>query len=214
MTAYKTTKESAMSNEFTSKGYNSPKTKIGQQKMDVLISSAEELFAKNGFYDTSVADICKHAQTAVGTFYIYFKTKTDVYRCLLDKYQRAIKEHLDESIKGCTTRYEKERQGIKAFVKYALQNPTAYNVIWGSLSIDEKLFHDYYVSFAESYARSLSKDADGVSGTDYTSLAYFLMGISNFLGLRAIFENMTDEQIDEMIDSTIMPALSNGFIKE
>ena len=203
-----------MSNEFTSKGYNSPKTKIGQQKMDVLISSAEELFAKNGFYDTSVADICKHAQTAVGTFYIYFKTKTDVYRCLLDKYQRAIKEHLDESIKGCTTRYEKERQGIKAFVKYALQNPTAYNVIWGSLSIDEKLFHDYYVSFAKSYIYGLQSGEDEISIDDYTTLAYALMGLSNFLGLRAIFENMSADQIDQMIDDTIMPMLANGSFKK
>ncbi|MBR2955984.1 MAG: TetR/AcrR family transcriptional regulator [Clostridia bacterium] len=202
-----------MKPEINPKGYTSPKTKIGQQKMDVLINSAEELFAQNGFYDTSVADICKHAGTAVGTFYIYFKTKTDVYACLLDKYQKMIKDLLDESIQGCTSRQEKERVGIKCFVKFALQNPNIYKVIWGSLSIDEKMFHDYYTSFAKSYAYSLEKNADDVISTDYTTLSYFLMGISNFLGLRAIFENMTDEQIDEMIDSTVMPALSKGILK-
>jgi AcrR family transcriptional regulator len=195
-----------------SKGYTSPKTKIGQQKMDVLINAAAELFAENGFYDTSVADICKRANTAVGTFYIYFKTKTDVYACLLDKYQKMIKDLLDESIHSCTTRQEKERVGIKCFVKFALQNPTIYNVIWGSLSIDEKMFRDYYASFAKSYAYSLKKDADEVSGTDYTTLAYFLMGISNFLGLRGIFEKMDDSQIDDMIDNTIMPALAGGIL--
>ena len=62
----------------TERGYTSPKTKIGQQKMDVLVASVEELFAEKGFYDTSVADICKHANTAVGTFYIYYATKTDI----------------------------------------------------------------------------------------------------------------------------------------
>ena len=195
-----------------SKGYTSPKTKIGQQKMDVLINAAAELFAENGFYDTSVADICKRANTAVGTFYIYFKTKTDVYACLLDKYQKQIKEFLDEYIQSCSTRYDKERAGIKAFVKFAIQNPSVYNVIWGSLSIDEKMFRDYYTSFAKSYAYSLKKDADEMSGTDYTTLAYFLMGISNFLGLRGIFEKMDDSQIDEMIDNTIMPALAGGIL--
>jgi AcrR family transcriptional regulator len=195
-----------------SKGYTSPKTNIGQQKMDVLINAAAELFAENGFYDTSVADICKRANTAVGTFYIYFKTKTDVYACLLDKYQKQIKEFLDEYIQACSTRYDKERAGIKAFVKFAIQNPSVYNVIWGSLSIDEKMFRDYYTSFAKSYAYSLKKDADEVSGTDYTTLAYFLMGISNFLGLRGIFEKMDDSQIDDMIDNTIMPALAGGIL--
>lgn len=196
------------------KGYTSPKTKIGQHKMDVLVASAEELFAEKGFYDTSVADICKHAHTAVGTFYIYFATKTDVYRCLLDKYQAEIKNLLAESIKDCTTRFEKERNGIKCFVKYAVSNPTIYKVIWGSLSIDEKMFHDYYVSFAKSYIYGLQSGEDEISIDDYTTLAYALMGLSNFLGLRAIFENMTADQIDQMIDGTIMPMLANGSFKK
>ena len=197
----------------TDKGYTSPKTKIGQHKMDVLVTSAEKLFAEKGFYDTSVADICKHAQTAVGTFYIYFATKTDIYRCLLDKYQSEIKTILADSIKDCTTRYEKERLGIRCFVKYAVCNPTIYKVIWGSLSIDEKMFHDYYVSFAKSYTYGLQASPNEIALTDLNTLAYALMGISNFIGLKAIFENMTDEQIDEMIDNTIMPMLEKGILK-
>lgn len=202
-----------MTKETMEKGFTSPKTKIGQQKMDVLVSSAEELFSKNGFYDTSVADICKHAHTAVGTFYIYFKTKTDVYRCLLERYQSEIKKILDESIQDSNTRYEKELNGIKCFVKYSIKNPTIYNIIWGSLSIDEKIFTDYYVSFAKSYFYSLKKDSEEINGDDYTTFAYVLMGVSNFLGLKAIFENMTDEQVDEMVETTVMPMLSKGLLK-
>jgi hypothetical protein len=41
------------------------------------------------------------------------------------------------------------------------------------------------------------------------------MGITNFLGLHAIFEGMDDEAIDKMIDTTVMPALRNGiFVKK
>lgn len=210
---FTTTQKGSNMVKDTNKGYTSPKTKIGQHKMDVLVTSAEELFAEKGFYDTSVADICKHAQTAVGTFYIYFATKTDIYRCLLDKYQEEIKNILTESIKSCTTRYEKERLGIRCFVKYAVCNPTIYKVIWGSLSIDEKMFHDYYVSFARSYTYGLGLAENEISLPDHTTLAYALMGISNFIGLKAIFENMTDEQIDEMIDNTIMPMLEKGILR-
>ena len=45
------------------------------------------------------------------------------------------------------------------------------------------------------------------------STAYMLMGITNFLGLRAIFENMTDVQIDAAIDETIMPILEKGMFR-
>ena len=108
---------------FDIKGINIPKTKLGQTKMDKLLSSSEELFATKGFYNTSISDICRHAGTAVGTFYIYFETKTDVYRYLMEKYKIEIKNKLSDSISQCKSRYEREREGIKCFIKYAVSNP-------------------------------------------------------------------------------------------
>lgn len=195
------------------KGINIPKTKLGQTKMDKLLAASEELFATKGFYSTSIFDICKHAGTAVGTFYIYFETKTDVYRYLMETYKTEIRKYLAKSIKGCSNRYEREREGIKCFIKYAVYNPNVYNIIWGSLSIDRQLFTDYYVSFAQSYSHSLSKDGDEVTLPDTESISYMLMGVSNFLGLKAIFKDMTDEEIDKMIDDTVMPALRGGILK-
>lgn len=201
-----------MANSVEVKGINMPKTRLGQTKMDKLLAASEELFAKNGFYGTSISDICKHAGTAVGTFYIYFQTKTDVYKYLMETYKKEIKTRLGESIKGCKTRYEREREGIKCFIKYAVTTPNVYNIIWGSLSIDRQLFVDYYVSFAQSYSRGLVKDIKEISTTDPESIAYMLMGISNFLGLKAMFTNMTDEEINRMVDETVMPALVRGFL--
>ena len=190
-------------------GINIPKTELGRSKMGKLVASSEELFAKNGFYGTSISDICKHAGTAVGTFYIYFETKTDVYKYLMEMYKKEIKDRLAESIKNCETRYEKEQEGIKCFIKYAVTEPNVYNIIWGSLSIDRQLFVDYYESFARSYARALNNE---VTATDTETIAYMLMGISNFLGLKAIFTDMSDEDIDRMIEETVMPALTDGII--
>ena len=109
--------------------------------------------------------------------------------------------------------YEREREGIKCFIKYAVSAPNVYNIIWGSLSIDRQMFVDYYVSFAESYSRALDKDHDEVLIKDSETIAYMLMGISNFLGLKAMFTSMTDEEIDLMVDNTVMPALTKGIIE-
>lgn len=198
---------------YNAKGINLPKTKLGLAKMNKLIDSAEELFTTNGFHATSISDVCKKAQTAVGTFYIYFNSKTDVYRYIMWKYQRRIKQLLAESIKDCKTRYEMEREGIKCFIKFAVETPNIYNIIWGSLSIDQKLFNDYYMSFAESYARALRKSSDELDIINPTTVAYMLMGISNFVGIHAIFEGMSDSDIDALLDQTIMPALKNGIFK-
>ena len=182
--------------------------------MNKLIESAEELFTTKGFYQTSISDICKNAKTAVGTFYIYFESKADIYRFMMDSYEQQIKHALFESIKGCTTRYEKEREGIKCFIKFAVQNPNIYNIIWGSLSVDRRLFINYYESFAKSYAKSLVSDGDEISVCDHTTVAYMLMGVSNFLGLRAMFENMGEADIDRLVDENLMPALSGGIFKK
>lgn len=199
---------------LTVQGVNPPKTKLGLAKMQKIIDAAEELFTNVGFYETSISDICKNANTAVGTFYIYFNTKTDIYRYLMEKYKYDIKALLAKSIEGCTTRYEREREGIKCFVKYAVKTPNVYNIIWGSLSIDRNMFIDYYVSFAKSYTMALSKEPDQIETTDHTTVAYALMGISNFLGLRAMFESMSEKEIDDMIDNTLMPTMLGGIFKK
>lgn len=195
------------------KGVNRPKTQLGLNKMMKLIEAAEELFTTKGFYQTSISDICKSAGTAVGTFYIYFQTKTDIYGYMMQEYANEIKTRLSEAIKDCPTRYDKEREGIKCFVKYAVERPNVYNVIWGSLSVDKKMFTDYYESFARSYTYSLTHDRGEINTEDATTIAYMLMGVSNFLGLRAMFENMSDHEIDKLVDETLMPALKSGIFK-
>lgn len=194
-------------------GVHTPKTKAGYDKMLSLLEAADALFNERGYFDVSVSDICKQAHTAVGTFYIYFDSKTDIYRYLVEIYKRQIKGHLADAIAGCQTRYEKEKEGIKCFVRYAIKNPNVYNIIWGSLAVEKQMFEDYYVSFAESYARGLRNDKEELSTVDMTSLAYILMGVTNFIGLRAMFENMNDDQINAFIDQSVMPILANGAFK-
>lgn len=194
-------------------GVHTPKTKTGFSKMLSLLEAADKLFNQKDFFSVSVSDICKEAHTAVGTFYIYFDSKTDLYRYLLEIYKRQIKGHLAKAIEDCATRAEKEREGIKCFVRYAVKNPNVYNIIWGSLAVEKQMFEDYYVSFAESYARALRKDKAELSSADVTSLAYILMGVTNFLGLRAIFEDMSDDQINAFIDQSIMPILEKGMFR-
>ena len=204
-------KENKMQQNNKPDGVNMPKTKLGLSKMNTLVDIAEELFTNVGFYQTSIADICKKAGTAIGTFYIYFESKMAIYRYLVEKYKADIKNQLSQSIKDCTTRIQKEREGIKCFIRYALNKPTVYNVIWGSLSIDKQLFKDYYESFADSYAKALNRDDKEIYHYDTNGVAYMLMGITNFLGLHALFNQMTEDKLDELMDNTVMPMLSRGL---
>lgn len=197
------------------KGVTQPKTKLGKSKMDKILKAARKLFSKNGFYQTSITDICRESNTAVGTFYIYFDDKTALYRCLMEDVQREIKDTINEALlkKNCTTRLEKEKEGLRAFVKYGAANHDMFEILWGSLTVDKSLFVDYYRSFGASYIRSLSYDRQELADyVDVDSAAYLFMGINSFLALRTMIKpDLSDEEIDHMIDQHVVPILKKAF---
>jgi AcrR family transcriptional regulator len=62
-----------------------PGTKRGRATRERLLAAAREVFERQGFLDTNVSDICAEAGSAHGTFYIYFKSKEDIFYALVDR---------------------------------------------------------------------------------------------------------------------------------
>lgn len=194
------------------KGVNFPKSQIGYRKMCQLCSASEVLFDKKGFYDTSVADICRLAKTAVGTFYIYFQDKTAIYNYLVRNYYVVIKNYLNKHIAQCKTRYEMEREGLKAFIRFGYAHPQCYKIIWGSSHIDPVLFEDYYCRFAKGYVAALRKYGEELADVDYSVMAWFLMGVNNFICLKVIFNKKQpkERELNATVNE-VMKLLSGGI---
>ncbi|MFN4307770.1 TetR/AcrR family transcriptional regulator [Sulfurihydrogenibium azorense] len=78
-----------------------------------LLQSAKELFSKKGYYETKVSDIVEKSGVAQGTFYIYFKSKEEIFLELVKSLHQDLMERLEKYIK-----IEKDCQSlIKDFVK-------------------------------------------------------------------------------------------------
>src|SRR5258706_1235305 len=56
-----------------------PLTPRGQRTRTKLVKSARALFERNGYLDTSINDIARHARVAYGTFYTYFSSKEEIF---------------------------------------------------------------------------------------------------------------------------------------
>lgn len=74
-----------------------------KKKQDALLHTAYMLFTEKGFQKTSISDIVNEAGVAKGTFYLYFKDKTDVrYKLIAYKsayvFRKAYNELLKEDI--------------------------------------------------------------------------------------------------------------------
>jgi AcrR family transcriptional regulator len=196
------------------KGINKPKSQVGFEKMSRICDAAETLFDKNGFYDTSITDICRLAKAAVGTFYIYFQDKTSIYNYLVRNYYVVIKKYLREHIKDCKTRYEMEKEGIKAFIRFGNEHPQCYKIIWGSSHINPHLFEDYYSNFAKSYTAALRKFNTELINIDLSTAAWCLMGIANFVCLKTVFTHKkTSEKQLEILADEVMKLLGQGLFQ-
>ena len=192
---------------------NLPKTKRGQKTLDNIVRAAEELFFEKGYHATSIIDITNEANIALGTFYIYSKDKYSLYKFLLLSYSHDIRKAIALDIKPSHTRFEAEKIGLKAFLVYIRDHKHVYNIIWESLYIDKTLFIEYYEDFAGRYATGLVKaqEKGEVVDVDTTILSYFLMGVSNFIGLKYVmFDEDKDDNLDEVVEK-VMDILEAGM---
>ncbi|TCS80437.1 TetR family transcriptional regulator [Pectinatus cerevisiiphilus] len=65
---------------------NIARTKDPQARMNEILEAAEQLFAVQGYYSTTIRDISQKIGVAQGMLYYYFKSKEDVLETLLDKH--------------------------------------------------------------------------------------------------------------------------------
>lgn len=205
-----------MGDDMDQLNYRLPKRKDGLKTFNKIISTGKKLFSKQGYQATSINEIIEKSKIATGTFYIYFDDKLALYVYLLQHYRNKIREAINDSIKGAQTRREKERLGIRAFLKFAWQDPLSYRIIWESMFVDETLFKEYYENFAKAYTVNLE---DGIKSNevdeniDTETLSYILMGISNFVGLQVLFrDTLTDMDLDKIVDQ-VMYVLDHGMFK-
>lgn len=197
--------------------YRVPKTKVGQKTFDRIIKAGKKLFAESGYMATSINDIIAKAKVAAGTFYIYFDNKLALYLYLVDYYRVTIRKASVAATANLKTRREMERAGLKAWIDYVREDPLAYKIIWESLFVDYNIFKEYYESFAQSYIFHLKHfvaSGEVREDIDLETVAYVLMGMSNFVGLQILFLDHAEEaDVDRVVDEA-MKILDDGIFRK
>lgn len=180
---------------------NMPKTQRGQETLDNLCAAAERVFYKKGYHNSTIKDITSEANTGLGTFYIYFNDKKSLYVHLLSDYSKFIRKAISKKISHLTDRRDIEREGLVAFLEVVRDNQYIYNIIWESLYIDKKLFVGYYEDFARHYINyiEIAQEEGEMRKLNPETVAYVLMGIANFVGLRYTMFDKRDN-FDDIAD--------------
>jgi AcrR family transcriptional regulator len=83
-----------------------------------IIDAARSVFARRGFAHGIIDEIAKEAGIAKGTVYLYFHSKTEIYKAVLDHDMKLLKRETRQQIDAAATLKEK----IGAFILARLKN--------------------------------------------------------------------------------------------
>jgi AcrR family transcriptional regulator len=161
-------------------------TARGQRTRAALLAAAEELFGVHGYEETSIVELTRRARIALGTFYVHFPDKKTLFVELVDSLGSRLRRHLAEKVAAAPTRLEKERLGLEAFLDFVEHHRHLYRIVRQADFVDQGCFRRYYHAMAEGYARGLEAaiDRGEIRRADPEVLAYCLMGVADFLGMR------------------------------
>lgn len=158
----------------------------GQRTRQRLLAAAEAAFGRRGYFAASVADITRRARVAQGTFYVYFPSKRAIFEELVRQLSHDLRRSIQERVAGLTDRREVEREGFLAFFAFIRRHRAMYRIVRQAELVHPAIYRWYYQRIAEGYARGLrAAMAQGqLRPLDPEVLAYCLMGIGDFLGMR------------------------------
>nr|WP_306798640.1 TetR/AcrR family transcriptional regulator [Oceanobacillus saliphilus] len=187
-------------------------TKKGLNTRRKLLKAAEKVFGTNGYFEASIVEITQGANVAQGTFYKYFPSKKAIYDELVQQMSRDLRLFIKQSIEK-SPQIDVHRRGFEAFFEWVGENRNLYSIVLQAVIVDKDLYRWYYEKLANGYIRAL-KEAHKTGEfklLDHEALAYSLMGIGQFIGMRWIY--LEEEEVPKEVLDVAMEMALHGILK-
>ncbi|GIN84717.1 TetR family transcriptional regulator [Heyndrickxia sporothermodurans] len=188
-------------------------TQKGWETREKLLIAAEEVFGKKGYYEASIVNITQEAKVAHGTFYNYFPSKKEIFDELIRYYNRELRLAIKDEMKQAVNYEDAQRKGFKAFFNWVKNRRNLYSIVQQAIVVDQELYRWYYDKLAIGFLKSLSEgiQAGEFKTIDQETVAYCLMAIGQFLGMRWVYWEQQD--VPEEVFDSAMKLIFEGLRK-
>jgi AcrR family transcriptional regulator len=188
-----------------------PKTARGEATRRQILNAAEAVIGAKGYRDASISDVTRQAGVGQGTFYIYFRSKDEVFRELVLEMGRLTRHTLTEAVRDAPDRLTAERLGLEAFLRFVAKHPTLYRIVEEAQFVDPEAYRTYFQSFADRYRIGLEQAAaEGeIRPGDPEVRAWALMGMAKTLGER--FAVWDSEKPIDAVTAAAWDLIENGL---
>lgn len=163
-----------------------PVTERGERTRRRLIGAAEAELGEKGFHKASISSITQRAGVAQGTFYLYYRSKEEIFRALVEHMNRTMRRHLSAAIEHAEDRIEAERIGLEAFLSFCREHHHLYRIVMEAQFVDPEMHQWFFRTLADGYAERLcqAQQRHEIGAGDPHSQALALIGIAFFMGQR------------------------------
>lgn len=156
-------------------------------RRDEILSTAERIFAKKGYYGATMSEIAAEAEFGTGTLYTFFNCKEDLYFTMINKKLNRINEKLLIILKGKGTCLEKMETVLKTDLKLIEENRDLFTIYFYERDrLESRLrgrfkegIESKYFSFLKAFAevvRDGIRDRE-IREMDAMNVAIFFAGI-------------------------------------
>ncbi|RLE38594.1 TetR/AcrR family transcriptional regulator, partial [Candidatus Acetothermia bacterium] len=105
-----------------------PRSRKGNHTQERLLQAAEQTFGELGYHDASVAEICRRAGVAHGTFYRYFAGKEEIFIRLIEGFGKRLRAQIDTAMEVAETPVDQLLVGYRSILGFIGRYVALYNV--------------------------------------------------------------------------------------
>ena len=191
-----------------------PVTQRGRQSRQRILEAAEKVFGEKSYFVASISDITREAGVSLGSFYIYFDSKHEVFVEVLQTLARLIRHTTRAARETARNRIEEEERGFAAFFSLVDSHPYLYRIVRQAEFVDPEAFRVYYEGIVAGYQKRLLAAMDGgkIRRLDPETLVYCLLGIGDLIGMR--WPYWTGKPIPAEVFDTMMRFVRYGIDPE
>jgi AcrR family transcriptional regulator len=96
-----------------------------------LLKAARHVFIEHGYHDSSIAQITEHADVGVGTFYLHFRDKDEIFTTLVDEGFRELHQQIAATVAGSPEGRTLETL-IRAIFRHAYTQRDLFQITWSA----------------------------------------------------------------------------------
>lgn len=182
------------------------RTPRGARTRARLMTAAETVFATVGYPDASIVKITEEAGVGLGTFYVHFPGKKEIFDEVVVDLSHRVRQAMREASSAADGRLAAERAGFAAFFRFTAQHPALYRIIRQAEFVSPELMRQHYDAICEGYAAGLEQAAAAgqVRPLDPAVAAWALMGAGELIGMRWVLwedaEQIPDAVFEQLMD--------------